>query len=355
MFGLNQEKLGQLVDLINQEKLDAMLLFSSRADSRLSLWLANILCPSAFHYLLITKERSYFIEVSYRVEALSRITNLPVVPFADEDLIDQFLKDHLKNFKRIGLAGDIPYYHLKYCTAETVDLHTAVVSLLVDKNSEAIAGIKASVDCLSASLQMLRAEMRPGWSAKRIAQKLASYLLDLDATPAFNTSVAIGAELKTSTIAIPSEKSIWSENNPLLIDCGAKLGGYYTDITRMFFVEESSGLQAAYQNLCLAQRQTAEKIRAGTSLQQLYQTMKSELSLVNLDSRSLEAADLGHGIGYALHEDPMFFRKENANFLLQAGNIITIEPEIICEDLRIRVEDMFLINQHGSTCLTSKI
>ena len=134
--------------------------------------------------------------------------------------------------------------------------------MLEKKSAQAIMGINAAAKCLGLSLTELKKNAQAGWSSLKIAKFFETCLSDLGATPAFSTSVAIADQLKESTIATPRENIIWGEDQALLIDCGAKLNGYFTDATRMFFnTDNKTKLFSSYQSLKDAQRNSANKIK----------------------------------------------------------------------------------------------
>ena len=61
---------------------------------------------------------------------------------------------------------------------------------------------------------------------------------------------------------------------------------------------------------------------------------------------------LGHGVGLEVHEAPRLARKE-ADGLLQAGNVVTIEPGVyIPGEFGVRIEDLVVLGEQASRIFT---
>ncbi len=134
------------------------------------------------------------------------------------------------------------------------------------------------------------------------------------------------------------------KNSVILIDAGGQYKYGTTDVTRMILLGLCSDDFKFHYNLVL-------KAHISLAMTKFYKNTKTnildfiarkEILKYNLDYNH----GTGHGVGYCLnvHEFPSI--SKNANCILEAGNVVSIEPGIYIEGkYGIRIENLYLVKE----------
>ncbi|MDB4907261.1 MAG: peptidase [Gemmatimonadetes bacterium] len=136
----------------------------------------------------------------------------------------------------------------------------------------------------------------------------------------------------------------------LLLDFGAQVGGYCSDITRTFVVGRASAEQRGiYETVRHAQELASRQVRAGMTGRDA-----DALARGYIEQRGhgeLFGHSLGHGLGLEVHEAPRLSRM--ADGTLPVGAVVTIEPGIYRPGWGgVRIEDDVHLGADGPMVLT---
>ena len=136
----------------------------------------------------------------------------------------------------------------------------------------------------------------------------------------------------------------------LLMDFGAEVGGYCSDITRTFVVGRASAEQrAAYEVVREANRLASAAVRAGQRGRDADAVARGYIERCGYGE--LFGHSLGHGIGLEVHEAPRLAR--TADGVLPEGSIVTIEPGVYRAGWGgVRIEDDVYLGVEGPQILT---
>ena len=205
------------------------------------------------------------------------------------------------------------------------------------------AAAKVSWRALDATLRRLRA----GMTESEAAGLLEFEMRKLGVGPGFETIMAFGPNGSRNHHQ-PGLRRL-RKNDTILIDFGAKVGGYCSDMTRCFVFGKCTRLyEKVYYGVLAAQQAAINKIRAGVPLKEIDSAARSVL-----EDRSLPVYGhgTGHGVGLQIHENP--FMSRAATDSLQAGDVVTIEPGVyIPGKLGVRIEDDILVTEKGARVIS---
>jgi len=199
-----------------------------------------------------------------------------------------------------------------------------------------------------AYLRTLR-RIRVGTREREVAGELEYQMRLLGAEkPSFDTIVAAGARTALPH-AQPTAHKIES-GEFLLIDMGAFLDGYASDMTRVSFMgAPTKRAREMYAAVLEAQLAAIDVVRAGAKVARVDGTAREVLKKHGMEREFVHST--GHGLGLEIHEIPRIAKKDKSE--LRAGMAITIEPGVYMEGFGgVRIEDTVLVTERGCEVLT---
>lgn len=306
--------------------------------------------------MLITRaDEHFFTDPRYAAEALSNITckvqvcRGPLIAAAAAVI----KRKHLKRigFEPAWLRMD-QYEQLKGALPAGTTLHpdaNLIENLRAIKSPEEIALIQRSVQANSEAFVRTMRRVRPGLREREIAAELDFQMHMAGAEkPAFDTIVASGPR-SALPHAHPTMHPV-GEDELLLIDMGATLDGYTSDMTRVAFMgDPPRRIRKLYDAVAEAQLAALDTVREGVAAGKVDAAARNVLKGHKLDQAFVHST--GHGLGLEIHEAPRIGKKEKTR--LQAGMVITIEPGAYIDGLGgVRIEDTVLVTPKGCEVLT---
>jgi Xaa-Pro aminopeptidase len=217
------------------------------------------------------------------------------------------------------------------------------------KSPAEIARIRKSVDVNSQAFEKAARRLRPGTREQDLAAEIEHAMRRLGAEkPSFETIVASGARS-----ALPHAHPTGARlklGQLLLIDMGAFVDGYASDMTRMLFLgRPGARVKRLYRAVLEAQLAAIDAVRPGVTTSHVDRQARHVLKKFGLDRAFVHST--GHGLGLEIHELPRIGRKDKT--LLAAGMAITIEPGAYLEGFGgVRIEDTVVVTAGGCEVLT---
>src|ERR1700761_7074495 len=191
--------------------------------------------------------------------------------------------------------------------------------------------------------------LKPGVRELEIAAEIEYQMRLLGASgPAFETIVAFG-ERSAFPHARPTDKRL-RKNELVVLDMGAILAHYCSDITRTVVVGKASPKVRGWHKAVQEARTAAVAAgRAGAACGEVDAAARQVLAGYKLDRYFTHST--GHGLGIEVHEDPRVAKGQKQK--VGPGNVVTIEPGVYIPGVGgIRIEDDVAVHSGESEVLT---
>lgn len=250
--------------------------------------------------------------------------------------------DHL-SWSRVGPLLDAVGPDGICATSEVIE------TLRARKDEAELARIRAAAAIVDEALAAARPQLVPGISEREIARFLDDFIRSSGATgPAYDTIVAAGAN-SALPHAHPTDRPL-ERGDLMVIDVGAEVDGYRSDMTRSFVVGEPTADQRRQLDVVLdAQRAGLAAVRAGVSGASVDGAARAVID----DAGWADAFGhgTGHGVGLDIHELPRV--NASADSLLEATMVVTVEPGVYLPGFGgVRWEDLLVVTDDGAERLT---
>ncbi len=234
-------------------------------------------------------------------------------------------------------------------SVEWVPTKGLVEGLRAVKDADELAAIEEAVRIADDAMQHIMGWIRPGVTEAEIAWELEVHMRTHGAEKlAFNLIVGAGPNGAMSH-AIPGPRAV-QVGDPIVIDMGAMVRGYCSDLTRSFCLGRASDdYRKVWRTVLDAQRTAERGIRAGLPGKAADALARDLIYGAGYEGQF--GHGLGHSAGLAIHEDPR--ASMTSEDTLVAGNILTVEPGIYDPAWGgVRIEDMVLVQEGGCRVLT---
>lgn len=308
-------------------------------------------------YLLVTKESDLLLsDPRYEEQIAEECSELLVFIRKPSQLL---MPVTCQQIKRLGVGSvavegaslTLDMYDTLRDQLGSVVIHKGcgeVEGLRTIKDRDEIRLITQAVAIAERTFTSVRSQLMPAQTEREIAFEIERVIRVLGGEEcAFDPIVAVGPR-SALPHATPGPSRI-GDSSFVLIDWGARVAGYRSDLTRVLLTSKiPAKIARSYEAVLAAQTAVIEAIQPGIKGSELDRIARDQLA--GLSSRFTHG--LGHGIGLDIHEAPRLGK--NFDQPLQAGMVITVEPGVYFPGLGgIRIEDDVLVTQSGSQVLSS--
>ncbi len=225
-----------------------------------------------------------------------------------------------------------------------------VEGLRAVKDTDELAQVQRAIDIADETIEKISHSVQHGETELEVAWHLEKTMRELGAdSTSFDIIVAAGPN-GAMPHHRPTDRAIVA-GEPIVIDMGAKAGGYCSDITRTVCAgEPDETFRKIYDIVLGAQLTSISTVRPGMTGRQADEL--SRVVIAEAGYGDFFGHSLGHGIGLAVHEYPGVGPK--SDHILEEGMVFTIEPGIYVSGWGgVRIEDMVVLEKDGAKVLTS--
>ena len=344
-----------------QRRLDAVRrrLVRLKVDVLLVTNAVNVRYASGFtgddSWLVVGRERAALITDSRYTEQAAAECPLCDIVERKGTLHEACLR-HLASSRAraAGFEESIPYAEWRrLADAGGVEWRPAagiIEKLRLVKDAGEIAAIRRAIDIAEDAFRAVVPFVRPGVTEAGVANEIERLLRSLDAAGSSFETIVLFGERASLPHGRPGGR-VLRPGEAVLIDWGARLGLYNSDLTRMLLPGTMSRkLERIYGAVLDAQQAALDAARPGMSSNELDAAARGRLGAARLAGRF--GHGLGHGVGMEIHEGPAVSRLSRQR--LAAGMVVTIEPGVYIPGWGgVRIEDMVLLTRTGRRVLTA--
>jgi Xaa-Pro aminopeptidase len=137
------------------------------------------------------------------------------------------------------------------------------------------------------------------------------------------------------------------EGDSLIVDMGAKLDGYHSDMTRTFYIgnQPDERFSEIYDLVQTAQTAVLDHLKPGMTGKEVDALARNLIAEAGYGDYF--GHGLGHGVGLFIHEGPSLSPRSEEE-IIDVDMVLTVEPGIYISGWGgVRIEDLIVITRDG--------
>jgi Xaa-Pro aminopeptidase len=225
-----------------------------------------------------------------------------------------------------------------------------IAPLRAIKDASEVELLRQAVRVAEQAFNEVRAWLRPGLSEREIAAELAYRMRRLGAQgESFPAIVAVGSNAAIPHYE-PGDRKL-AENEVLLVDWGAKVSWYGSDLTRVLWLGTiPPRLRQVFDIVREAADRAIDAVKPGIKASAVDRVARELIRKSGYGKHFTHG--LGHGLGLGGHEGPRFGKRSKD--VLKPGMAVTIEPGIYLPgEGGVRIEHDVLVTETGHELLST--
>ncbi len=351
-MSLYRHRLDALRPSLDEHELDALLI-SGAANRR---WLSGFTGSAGM--VLLGRDHAHLITDSRYYEQVRRQApdfELVEAGYQTVERLGELLEE--LGAERVGFEAtqttvdQLDRYREKLPDIDWQSTKGLLSGLRAIKTADEIERIRRAVALADRAMELAYERARPGMTERELAWQLEVFMREQGAEAvAFDIIVAAG-ENGALPHHLPGDKII-EAGEPIVIDMGARLDGYNSDVTRSFSIgpARDPDYLAVWDIVDRANRAAADGLRAGRTGPEVDSLARDMIEAAGYEENF--GHSLGHGVGLEVHEMPKLSQLAGDR-PLAPGMVATIEPGIYLPGrFGVRIEDIAVVREDGAEILT---
>lgn len=353
---MHKNRIDGLIKKLNKHHIDALLVTKPENIFYLTSFFADDIV------LVVSSKKSFLITDFIYAEAASRFF---------DDLLEVFVTKDKDSFTKT-IAGAVSKHRIKKLGFESLSMsffkykklkqtlkrikliatEDMIESMREIKEKGEILALKRVLKITAETFKIVKKRLSPDVTELDVAKYIKETFIKKGAD-GHSFEPIVATQPSSSQPHYTPEKKRLGSNKAILVDLGAKLDGYNSDLTRICLLGKiSSKFAKLYTILLNAQKRAIERIKPGVKIRDVDLAARQ-----HIDSKGLGkffGHSLGHGIGLEIHERPSvsYYNKD----FVKEGMVFTVEPGIYIPGYGgLRIEDVVLVSKSGCEVLTDDI
>lgn len=354
-----KQRIEHLQNKLKSTKLDGILVSNPYNITYLSGFTG--LSPTEYEaWILVLKNTAYlFTNSLYYHETKRKITDIETFELTSLNTLSNYLQKLVRKGCKLGIETGhltVKFYdhllerntHIKFIPCEPF-----IENLRLYKDFSEIENIKKAVAITDKTWSFIRKNIKLDSTEAEISFTIEHFMRTQKADDvAWRPIIVAISEHSANPHHTPTNRII-KKGDLILIDMGAKVNGYISDMTRIFFTDTPSDIQSkVYTAVLEAQEKALQTIQPHIlSAKVDKETRKIMTKYGFKKDRQQYPHNLGHGVGLEIHEKPSLgmFTTDT----IENNMVFTIEPAIYLSDgFGVRIEDTVMMNNGKLEILT---
>ena len=234
--------------------------------------------------------------------------------------------------------------------SELVPVDDLYADLRMTKGEDELDAMRRAIAVAEEAFMAWLPLLRVGMTEREAASRLVAALLGGGAEGLAFDPIVSGGPQGALPHAVPGERP-FMEGDWIVVDWGARVDGYNSDLTRAVVIGEPSGTLKEVHRIVLKANQAGRvAVGPGVLAEAVDAAARGVIEATEYGPRFFHRT--GHGLGLEEHEPPYIVASNR--LALEPGMTFTVEPGVYLKGVGgVRIEDDVVVTDSGAVTLTT--